>query len=85
MKEFTYTITDPEGIHARPAGELVKLAKSFESSVMIEKEGKKADCKKIFGVMALAVKCGNEVTITVEGEDEEAAAAKIEEFMKSNM
>ena len=43
MKEFKYVITDNEGIHARPAGELVKLAKSFESSVMIEKEGKKAD------------------------------------------
>ena len=43
MKEFKYVVTDPEGIHARPAGELVKLAKSFESSVMIEKEGKKAD------------------------------------------
>ena len=43
MKEFKYVITDNEGIHARPAGELVKLAKSFEASVMIEKEGKKAD------------------------------------------
>ena len=51
MKEFKYVITDNEGIPARPAGELVKLAKSFESSVMIEKEGKKADCKKIFGLM----------------------------------
>ena len=40
MKEFKYVITDNEGIHARPAGELVKLAKSFEASVMIEKEGK---------------------------------------------
>ena len=85
MKEFIYTVTDPQGIHARPAGELVKLAKEFTSSVTISKDGKSGDCKKIFGVMALAVKCGNEVTITVEGEDEEAAAAKIEEFMKSNM
>ena len=53
MKEFKYVITDNEGIHARPAGELVKLAKSFEASVMIEKEGKKADCKKIFGLMGI--------------------------------
>ena len=57
MKEFKYVITDAEGIHARPAGELVKAAKEFSSKI----------------------------TITVEGEDEEAAAAKIEEFMKSNM
>ena len=85
MKEFKYVITDAEGIHARPAGELVKAAKEFSSKITITKDGKSGDCKKIFGVMALAVKWGNEVTITVEGEDEEAAAAKIEEFMKSNM
>ena len=85
MKEFKYVITDAEGIHARPAGELVKAAKEFSSKITIIKDGKSGDCKKIFGVMALAVKRGNEVTITVEGEDEEAAAAKIEEFMKSNM
>ena len=71
MKEFKYVITDAEGIHARPAGELVKVAKEFSSKITITKDGKSGDCKKIFGVMALAVKCGNEVTITVEGEDEE--------------
>ena len=55
MKEFQYTITDPEGIHARPAGELVKAAKAFTSSIKIVKDGKEGDCKKIFTVMALAV------------------------------
>ena len=49
MKEFTYTITDPEGIHARPAGELVKAAKAFESAIKLNKEGKSADCKRVFG------------------------------------
>ena len=85
MKEFKYVITDAEGIHARPAGELVKAVKAFSSDIKIAKGGKAMNCKAIFGIMGLAVKCGNEVTITVEGEDEEAAAAKIEEFMKSNM
>ena len=61
MKEFQYTITDPEGIHARPAGELVKAAKAFTSSIKIVKDGKEGDCKKIFTVMALAVKKDNEV------------------------
>ena len=42
MKEFTYTITDPEGIHARPAGELVKAAKAFESAIKLNKEGKES-------------------------------------------
>lgn len=46
MKEFIYTVTDPQGIHARPAGELVKLAKEFTSSVTISKDGKSGDCKK---------------------------------------
>ena len=85
MKEFNYTITDKEGIHMRPAGELVKAAKRFESSILIKKDGKTADCKKVFTIMSLAVKCGQEVTVKVEGSDEEQAAAKIEEFMKANM
>ena len=85
MKEFKYTITDPEGIHARPAGELVKAAKQFSSTIKLTKDGKTGDCKKIFTVMGLAVKCGQEVTVTIEGEDEEAAFAAISQFLKDNM
>lgn len=69
MKEFNYTITDPEGIHMRPAGELVKVAKQFESKITISKDGKMGDCKKVFTIMSLAVKNGQEVTISVEGPD----------------
>lgn len=85
MKEFKYVITDPEGIHARPAGEFVKAAKEFESSVKIAKDGKQVDAKKIFGVMGLAAKQGHEVTITIEGADEDKAAAALEEFMKAHL
>ena len=85
MKEFKYTITDPEGIHARPAGELVKAAKQFASNIKLTKDGKSGDCKKIFTVMGLAVKCGQEVTVTIEGEDEDAAFAAISQFLKDNM
>ena len=85
MKEFNYTITDPEGIHMRPAGELVKAAKQFESRITISKAGKTGDCKKVFTIMSLAVKNGQEVTISVEGADEEAAAQKIKEFFEENM
>jgi len=85
MKEFKYTITDPEGIHARPAGELVKAAKQFTSTIKLAKDGKSGDCKKIFGIMGLAVKNGQEVTLTFEGEDEEAAYEAISQFMKENM
>lgn len=85
MKEFKYTITDPEGIHARPAGELVKLAKGFASTVKLEKDGKAGDCKKIFGIMGLAVKKGNEVMLTFEGEDEDAAYEAVTKFMSENL
>ena len=51
MKEFKYVVTDNEGIHARPAGELVKLVKGFESTISIEKEGKKVDCRKLLALM----------------------------------
>lgn len=85
MKEFTYTITDTEGIHARPAGELVKLAKEYESSVSILKGEKKADAKKLFGLMGLGVKQGMEITVQTEGPDEEAASAALEAFLKENL
>lgn len=85
MKEFKYTIKDPEGIHARPAGELVKAAKEFTCDIKMEKDGKANDCKKIFGIMGLAVKAGQEVTMTFDGEDEEAACEAISKFMQENL
>ena len=85
MKEFKYVITDPEGIHARPAGILVKQAAGYQSSVTIAKGEKSADAKRIFGVMGLGVKTGEEVTITVDGADEDTAAAELETFVKENL
>lgn len=85
MKEFKYVITDPEGIHARPAGLLVKKANEFQSDIKIEKDGKSADAKRIFGVMGLGVKKDMEVTMTAEGEDESEAIAAIEAFLKENL
>lgn len=86
MKEFTYTIKDEIGIHARPAGNLVKLIKGFDSSVTIEKEGKPAvNGTALMKLMGLGVKCGETVKFTVDGADEEAAAAAIEEFMNANL
>ena len=77
MTKFTYTVTDPEGIHARPAGALVKLAKEFTCKVTIDRAGKTADAKRVFAIMGLGVKCGDELTFTCEGEDEAAAAEKL--------
>jgi phosphocarrier protein len=85
MKEFTYTITDPAGIHARPAGILVKEAKQFTSSITIAKGDKKGDLKRIFAVMGLGVKQGETITIKVDGADEDAAAAAVEASLKANL
>ncbi|MGN0399388.1 MAG: HPr family phosphocarrier protein [Blautia sp.] len=85
MKSFNYVITDEVGIHARPAGMLVKEAKKYESSVMIVKGGKKADAKKLMMLMGLGVKCQEEVTVEVEGADEDTAAAALETFFKENL
>lgn len=85
MKTFHYVIQDKEGIHARPAGEFVKAAKGFSSTVKVLKNGKAADAKKIFGLMGLGVKQGEEIEVQVEGADEETAAAALETFLKENL
>ncbi len=85
MKEFKYVVTDPEGIHARPAGELVKAAKAFACSIKLSRDGKTGDCKKIFGIMGLGVKKGHEVTLTFDGADEDAACETISKFMQENL
>ena len=85
MKEFEYTIKDELGLHSRPAGLLVKQAATYQSKRTIEKVGgKSADLKRLFGVMGLAVKCGETIKVTAEGEDEAAAAEALEEFFKAN-
>ncbi len=85
MKTFTYEIKDPIGIHARPAGLLVKEAGKYSSAVTLIKDGKEADAKKLFGVMGLAVKCDDKVTINIEGEDEETALMGLQHFFKENL
>lgn len=85
MKEFEFVVTDPQGIHARPAGLLVKEAKKFESNISVFKGARKGDLKKIFTVMALGVKQGESIKVQVEGADEEQAASAVEAFLKENL
>ncbi len=85
MKEFSYVITDEVGIHARPAGMLVKEAKKYESKVVLSKDGKKAEATKLMAVMGLGVKCGQTVNIEITGADEEAAYEGIVAFFKENL
>ena len=85
IKTFTNTIKDDLGIHARPAGLLVKTAKNFNSEITIAKDGKSVNALKLMALMGLGVKCGDTITVTVSGEDEESAASAMEEFFKSNL
>jgi len=85
LMEFEYTITDEQGIHARPAGELVKLVKNYESEVLMEKNGKTADCRKLFALMGLGAKKGDNVKFHIKGADEEEASKAVEAFMKENL
>ena len=85
MKTFQYTITDPVGLHARPAGMLVKEVKKYESTVTITKEGKSCDATKLMMLMGLGVKCGDTITVEVSGADEETANVELEAFFKANL
>lgn len=85
MKTFTYTIKDEIGIHARPAGLLAKKAKEFESVITVDKNGKSVNVTKLMLLMGLGVKCGDTVTITVDGADEDKAAAEMEKFFSENL
>ena len=85
MQTFAYTIKDENGIHARPAGLLVKIAQKYSSDIQIHCGDKSADIKRIFSVMGLGVKKGSSITITVSGDDEATAAQELEEFVKSNL
>ena len=79
MKQFTYTITDPVGIHARPAGLLVKAVNIAKA------DGKSAGGAKLMALMGLGIKQGETVTVTLEGGSEEADAASLEQFFKDNL
>ena len=85
MKTFTYTITDEVGIHARPAGMLAKLAKDYQSEILIEKDGKSVNATKLMMLMGMGVKCGETITGSVTGEDEDAAAEAMEKFFTANL
>ena len=85
MKSFEYTITDPVGIHARPAGILVKKIKEFTSTVTVIKGEKSVNALKLMALMQMGIKQGDKVTVTVEGGDEEAVCAAIENFFKANL
>lgn len=85
MQTFTHVIQDPMGLHARPAGLLVKAAAKYSCAVTVTAPSGKADAKRIMAVMRLAAKQGNELVITCDGADEEQAVAGLKAFLAENL
>ena len=85
MKEFKHVINDPLGLHARPAGQLVKACAGYACSVTVTAPTGKADAKRLMAVMRLAAKQGMELTVTCDGADEEKAAAELQAFLTANL
>lgn len=85
MKTFDYVITDEVGLHARPTGMLVKEAKQFQSKITIRKNEKSADATKMLMLMGMGVKCGDTVTVEVDGADEETAVETMQAFFEKNL
>ena len=85
MKEFTYKIEDPNGMHARPAGMLATFAKQFHADIRINAGEKSADGKRLLSLMSLGAVHGTELTFCISGDDEDTAAAALEAFCKEKM
>ena len=85
MKEFKHVINDPLGMHARPAGMLVKAVAPYASKITVTAPTGTADAKRLMALMRLAAKQGMELTVTVEGADEEKAAADLQDFLAANL
>ena len=85
MKKFEYTIEDELGIHARPAGMLLKEVKKYDSTITITRtdDGRSADATRLMAVMSLAVKCGQTVEVSVEGGDEDASLEGMKAFFEA--
>lgn len=85
MRELKYIINDPMGLHARPAGLLVKAAAGFQSDIQIGTAAKMVNARRIMGVMGLVLKQGQEFIMTFDGADEAEAHAAFEVFLKENL
>ena len=78
-------ITNEMGLHLRPAGEFAKTAAKYECGVLIRKGTKSVDGKKVVSILSANIKKGDKIRIFCDGDDEEAACERIQQFMKDNM
>ncbi|HET6577524.1 MAG TPA: HPr family phosphocarrier protein [Gemmatimonadales bacterium] len=81
MIEREATIVNQEGLHARPAARIVRLANSFASEIELAKDGLEVNGKSIMGVMMLAAECGSSIVIRAKGDDAEQAVQALAELV----
>ena len=79
------TVVNPSGIHLRPAGVLSQTAMKFKSDITIVSGEKKIVAKSVLNVMAAGIKCGTEITLVCDGEDEEEAMKTISQAIESGL
>ena len=85
MKDFTFEIRDAAGLHARPAGALVKEAKKYQSRITLSANGKTASAGRLMALLSMGLRCGTAVRFEIEGEDEEECAAAVRAFAEQNL
>lgn len=78
------TITNPQGLHARPAAIFVRIANAYESDILVRKDGEEVSGKSIMGLMTLAAAQGSQVEIEVSGPDAARAMEALESFLASD-
>ena len=83
MARQTVTVTNPTGLHARPAAEFTKVAAKLDCDVFLEKEGKKVNAKSILGLLTLAIGQGSVIDIICEGEGAEEGVAKLVDLVEN--
>lgn len=85
MKEFNITVKDKNGLHARPAGLLATLSRSFESDISVEAGDKKADGKRLLSLMSLGAKHGTVLHFKITGIDEDVAEKAIKDHCEKEL
>ncbi len=83
MKEITITVKNPTGLHTRPGTEFVQLAKTFESDIAVKKGDKEGNAKSIVKVLKIGISCGDEITLSASGPDEEKATDALVEYIQN--
>lgn len=85
MRSFSYTIKDENGIHARPAGMLAKAVKALDSEITLSMGEKSVSASRLMALMGMGIKCGDVVTVNIDGGNELESEKAMKEFFEKNL